>query len=171
MRHHYLFCKAPFRAVAEWHTYVTEILPFHFAPREMQSRVTLSAQWQHVLPAFPCNRGQSSPGFGLHRVLWEASCCSTPDNHLPTERILMAISGTLRNKVISPPAKSAVCRFPCWFGNIHRVLAALQCTQCSSSTHSWSLTCPIAYVNIPPIFIPYRQPHSQRQGNSLGQRE
>lgn len=91
MRHHYLFCKTPFRAVAEWHTYVIEILPFHFAPKEMQSRSVLSAHCVQVLPALPYNRGKSS--FGLHRVLWEASSCSTPDNHIPTECILMAIFG------------------------------------------------------------------------------
>lgn len=48
---------------------------------------------RHMLLAFPYNRGESSPGFGLHRVLWEASSFSTPDNHILTECILMVIFG------------------------------------------------------------------------------
>lgn len=64
-----------------------------FAPEEMQSRGSSVLTVQHVLPALPYNTGKSSPGFGLHRVLWEVSSCSPPDNHNPTERIWMAISG------------------------------------------------------------------------------
>lgn len=95
MRHHYLFCKAPFRAIAEWHTYVIEILPFHFAPKEMQSRLRLSARC--VARAFPYNRGKSSLGFGPHRMLWEVSSSTTPHNHIPTEGILKANFGVPDN--------------------------------------------------------------------------
>lgn len=53
MRHHYLFCKAPFRAVAEWHIYVIEILPFHFPPKQMQGRLMLGAHCETHAAGFP----------------------------------------------------------------------------------------------------------------------
>lgn len=137
-------------------------------------------QGLQFLELSPTAETRAQPCFAPHGVPWEASSCSAPDNRVTTGHVLMAVFGV-------PEQWRSVTR---WFRCLQsqeytgfpaglvtstgRLRWRNILTQCGHRTHSWAVfqqhvsSC---HTSHPYMSLPYGQPHSQRQGNSLGQVE